>query len=334
MSGRIGRSPGVVQHNGPMVNVARLLLSSLAGILALVSSASVAAACSCAEATTAEHVAWADVVARGVIERIAVPDEDGRNAGNPAVYTIRPTHVWKGDVVDTLTIETSPSGASCGLEFLSAGQDIVLFATKDGDSLTANLCGGTAPAEEVLVAEVTDVLGAGKPLDIAPSEEEETFCNCAEKSTAEHAADADLVARVIVERINMPVEGATDGQPATYTLRPTYVWKSDVISQFKVNSEPIGAACGLEGITEGQDIVVFAKKAEEAWSADLCGGTAPATTTLVAELLEVVGPGVAIDAVPGDRPGEWVWPTVTAVVAVALVVGVLAVWWYRPRRAI
>ena len=131
MSGRIPRSRGVVQHNGPMITLARLLLSSLAGILAVVMSTSVAAACSCAEATTAEYVERADVVARGVIERIAVPDEQGMNAGEPAVYTIRPTHAWKGDVVDTLTIETSPSGASCGLEFLPEGLDI---ATLSADS--------------------------------------------------------------------------------------------------------------------------------------------------------------------------------------------------------
>ena len=153
-------------------------------------------------------------------------------------------------------------------------------------------------------------------------------------TTAEHAAQADVVARVIVERVNIPQAGATDGQLATYMMRPTYVWQGDVISQFKVSSEPSGAACGLEGIAEGEDLVVFANKVEDGWSANLCGGTAPASEALVAELLDVVGPGVAVDAEPGERPGAWVWPTVAAVAGVLLIGGVLAVWWIRPRRGL
>ncbi|RMB62243.1 hypothetical protein [Tessaracoccus antarcticus] len=159
-------------------------------------------------------------------------------------------------------------------------------------------------------------------------------CSCAELSTAEHAADADVVARVIVERVNIPETGATDGQLAAYTMRPTHVWQGDVISQFKVTSDPNGAACGLEGITQGQDLVVFANKVDDGWTANLCGGTAPATKALVAELLEVVGPGVAVDADPEDRPGDWLWPLVSAGAAVLLLGGVLTIWWIRPRRGI
>lgn len=157
-------------------------------------------------------------------------------------------------------------------------------------------------------------------------------CSCEGRSTAENAADADLVARVVVESATIPDGDANDEQRAAYTMRPTYVWKGDVVSQFKVWSEPGGDACGLEGIAEGQDLVVFAMQEDEGWSATLCGGTAPATDALVAELLDVVGPGVAVDAAPGDKPGEWIWPTVTAVAAVAIVGGVLFFLWIRPRR--
>lgn len=157
-------------------------------------------------------------------------------------------------------------------------------------------------------------------------------CSCVEMSTAEHVEEADVVARVIVEHVNMPVAGATDGQLASYTMRPTHVWKGDVISQFKVSSEPDGAACGLEGILEGQELVVFANVVEETFSANLCGGTAPASEALVAEVSEAAGPGVAVDADPGDRPGEWVLPTLTAAAAVALIGGVGALWWYGSRK--
>lgn len=158
-------------------------------------------------------------------------------------------------------------------------------------------------------------------------------CSCVEKTTAEHVAEADLVARVIVELVNMPVEGNTDGQPATYTLRPTYVWKGDVVSQFKVASEPNGAACGLEGISEGQDLVVFADETPDGgWSANLCGGTAPASEALVVELRDAAGPGVALDTDPAGKPGSWVWPTVASAAAVLLLWAVIHRWWVRPRR--
>ncbi|MDO5736770.1 MAG: hypothetical protein Q4P15_09880 [Propionibacteriaceae bacterium] len=317
-----------------MAILARFLLTSLAGLLALVLSTSIAAACSCAGLTPAEYVAQADVVARGIIERIVVPDEKGRNAGEPAVYTVRPTHAWKGDVTDTLTVETSPSGASCGLEFLPEGLDIVLFATFEGDSLTAGLCGGTAAADEVLIAEVTGVLGVGTPVEVDPSDDEEPGCDCTDKSTAQHAADADLIARVIVELVNEPVAGAPENQPTTYTLRPTYVWKGTVVSQFKVTSERSGSECGLEGITEGSDLVVFANEVADGWSANLCGGTAPATEELVVELREAVGPGVAPDTDPGDRPGDWIWPTVAAAVSVLIVGSIIVWWWVRPRKLV
>ena len=159
-------------------------------------------------------------------------------------------------------------------------------------------------------------------------------CSCVERSTAEHVAEADLVARVIVEHVNMPVAESLEGQLAIYTMRPTYVWKGDVVSQFKVGSEPSGAGCGLEGIAEGRDVVLFANDTGEGWSANLCGGTAPASEALVAELLEVAGPGVAPDSDPGAKPGEWVWPTVAAAAAVLMLVAVVARWWVRLRKPV
>lgn len=130
----------------------------------------VASACSCAETTTAEDVERAGIVVRGIFESIEMPNEAGRNAGNPAVYTLRPTHLWKGDVVGTFTVATAPDGAACGLEGFREGSDVVLFATDygDGDGLTADLCGGTAAADGELVDEVSAILGEGEPMSVAP----------------------------------------------------------------------------------------------------------------------------------------------------------------------
>ena len=50
------------------------------------------------------------------------------------------------------------------------------------------------------------------------------------------------------------------------------------------------------------------------------------------ELLDAVGPGVPVDADPGDKPGEWIWPTVTAVSALAIITAVILWWWVLPRK--
>lgn len=157
-------------------------------------------------------------------------------------------------------------------------------------------------------------------------------CSCVGQTTAEQVAAADVVARVVVERVSIPDMEASTGQMASYKLLPSYVWKGDVVSQFTVVSEPDGASCGLEGISEGDDVVVFATLVNESLTASLCGGTAQASDAFVAELLDVVGHGKAIDAVPGDEAGAWIVPTVSALAGVVLVGGVLIVFWILPRR--
>ncbi len=157
-------------------------------------------------------------------------------------------------------------------------------------------------------------------------------CSCAALSTAEHAAEADVVARVVVERVRIPEMGANEDQRASYTMRPVHVWKGDVVSQFQVSSEVSGASCGLEGVTEGADLVVFATESNDGFSANLCGGTAPASQSLVVELLDEVGSGVAIDPELGDKPGEWLWPAITGAAALVVVGGLVLWWWVLPRH--
>lgn len=157
-------------------------------------------------------------------------------------------------------------------------------------------------------------------------------CSCAEATLSEHMADADVVARVVVEKVKIPEEGASSEQEASYTMRPTYVWKGDVVSQFKVNSAVTGAECGLEGIVEGDDIVVFAQQSEEGFTANVCGGATRATDAFVAQMLDEVGTGVAVDADVEDKPGEWVIPAVAGAVALAVVAGLVLWWWVLPRK--
>ncbi len=134
-----------------MSAVRRALLVVIALLVGMVPALAVAGpawACSCAMATTAEHVERADVVARGVV------------TGN---------HVWKGPQQPEFVVSSEASGASCGLELNTVGGEIILFAQAEGSGWTANLCNGTAPAASELVAEVEQVLGVNATVSPAPA---------------------------------------------------------------------------------------------------------------------------------------------------------------------
>lgn len=157
-------------------------------------------------------------------------------------------------------------------------------------------------------------------------------CDCAALTISEYFADADVVARVVVEGVTMPEGESNPEQMASYTVRPTYVWKGDVVSQFEVNSAVSDTECGLGGIIEGDDLVLFARQSEEGFTASSCGGTAPGSQALVAKMLDEVGTGVAVDALPDDKPGAWVVPAVTGAIALTVVGGLVLWWWVLPRR--
>ncbi len=140
----------------------------LVGVVPALTVARPAWACSCAMATTAEHVERADVVVRGVVTGI----DRSRVAGSstdPVFTTVRATHVWKGPQQPEFVVSSEASGASCGLELNTVGQEVILFAQSEGSGWTANLCNGTAPAASELAGEVEEALGVGTTVSPAPS---------------------------------------------------------------------------------------------------------------------------------------------------------------------
>lgn len=172
LHGRNGHLLGVGQGIRAVWLMGRILC---AAVLATILASTVAAACSCALLTTREYVEQADVVARVIIERIEPPPpSEISSSADPATYTLRPTRVWKGGIDGTFTVESAVSGASCGLEFIAEGDDVILFANDSGDGLTASLCGGTARTSDQLLAEVEDVLGEGRALSVLPPAESST----------------------------------------------------------------------------------------------------------------------------------------------------------------
>jgi hypothetical protein len=83
--------------------------------------------------------------------------------------------------------------------------------------------------------------------------------------------------------------------PATYTVEVEDVHKGDAGETIEVLSPNSGASCGLEGIEEGGRYVVFASHQsmeghdEDHLWANLCGGTAPATSDLVTQVEAATG---------------------------------------------
>lgn len=157
------RRPASRRHPRGRV-LGRALLALFIALSALVGVPRAACACSCAWRTTTEFVAGADVVARVVVERVEVMNSGPVMASNdPVRYHLRPRQVWKGppEAQGPFVVESAANGASCGIEGVQVGDDLVLFA-KTGATWQANLCGGTAPTSPTVTSELTAALGPAR----------------------------------------------------------------------------------------------------------------------------------------------------------------------------
>lgn len=149
-------------------------------------------------------------------------------------------------------------------------------------------------------------------------------CSCVGGDARDFVDWADLVvAGTVADR---DVSGGflgRGGDTATYTVEVDRVYEGDATQTMEISSSAGGASCGLEYVEEGGRYVVFADRRRdgEHW-ASLCGGTAPASDRLVAQVEQLLGPGDA--PTPGgpeptpDLPG---WPEVVQVVGLIGAVG-------------
>jgi len=128
-----------------------------------------ASACSCAAATTKQYFDDADAVFTGslVSRTVTHPDSKVHSSGDPALHVFAVDEVFKGDVHQQQGVVSADQGGSCGLE-LSGKGPFVVFASRPADggtTLTADLCGGTAPAAAALEADLGALTGASaRPL--------------------------------------------------------------------------------------------------------------------------------------------------------------------------
>lgn len=149
----------------------RALMVLVTGLLVTVLGVGVAVACSCAQGGLEEHVEWATVVARVHVDEVDRPASEF--SGALVVYHVTASRLWKGEVPKRFSFVSAQHGASCGLEGVTEGQDLLLFALagdgapgRDAEALTANLCGGTTVASEGLIAQLTGLVGEGTvPVD-------------------------------------------------------------------------------------------------------------------------------------------------------------------------
>lgn len=141
-----------------MRRTARALLLLLLAPALVVLLGSPGSACSCAGGTDAEHLARAFAVFDGeVLARREPPRRAIMSSGDPAVYEVAVTRVYKGDVPARAEVVTAVSGASCGLELPPSGPAL-LFVQESGGTLRGGLCDGSRT-------------GSGDPAVLGPGRE-------------------------------------------------------------------------------------------------------------------------------------------------------------------
>lgn len=179
-------------------------------------------------------------------------------------------------------------------------------------------------------------------------------CSCVTADTAEFVRMAEVVFRGTLTGRDGPDEvggWSSSTDPVVYTFEVAEVFEGEVAATAEVSSAVLGASCGLEGMEDGREYLVFAGhddlfgKETDVLHANLCGGTGGAGDARVAEVEEITGPGrppagdpatptSAGGAAPGtpvaDPPppaeaglGMWIWGSglLAAVVAATAVVG-------------
>lgn len=122
-------------------------------------------------------------------------------------------------------------------------------------------------------------------------------CSCANAGTQEYVDGATAVFTGTVTDTEPPPKRPvmSSGDPVTYTFDVDRWFKGGDADPVPVLSAVSGASCGLEGVRVGRRYVVFAAESKrdggDLW-ASLCGGTAPWSAVLEADVVAATGPGV------------------------------------------
>ena len=188
-------------------NARRLLAALILAGCGVVLGQLPAHACSCVSGGTQSHTKQASDVFTGTVS-----DVSRQRSGRPVTtYTVAVERVYKGEV-RTATVEVSSTGSShsCALTDLKVDRSYLFFARADGSALSANSCGGTAPASAAQVTRVERLLGDGRPATPpqVPKAEFTRVANAQPESLSRLAAPgvalvlAGLLGLFVVRRLN------------------------------------------------------------------------------------------------------------------------------------
>jgi len=143
----------------PLLRAGRLLLAVIVTFGVLVLTPSPSWACSCAMATTRQHVKDAVTVAAGTVDWTATD-------GQTRTYRVDFDSVYKGAAASSEKLSTNANDASCGLGNLATGERYLFFI--DGlhpGTMRVSLCGGTIAYDDAVAQQVESITGPpGKPL--------------------------------------------------------------------------------------------------------------------------------------------------------------------------
>jgi hypothetical protein len=116
-------------------------------------------------------------------------------------------------------------------------------------------------------------------------------CSCAYGQTRDFVRGADEIVAGTLVGMDGPAQrrilSSTD--PIRYTVAVDHVYRGEAGSVVEFESPASGASCGLEGMVVDRRYVVFLNADGATRTANLCGGTAPATPHLEAAVQRLTG---------------------------------------------
>jgi len=132
----------------------RMLVTLLIAGAAVLVNQLPAHACSCAVASMSKHAQQAQAVFTAKVTGV-------ERTGTTASYAVTVESVYKGAVRSQMTVTSSASSASCGLENVVADRRYLFFGSLDGTVVQANSCGGTVPVSAAATTNIVRILGEG-----------------------------------------------------------------------------------------------------------------------------------------------------------------------------
>lgn len=142
--------------------VRRLLAAVLLACSGVVLAQAPAHACKCATQSVEQDLERADQVFTGLLVDRRT-EELGDRGRRVTVFTVQADTLFKGDLARA-EVEVTSRVDSCGLNRLPVDRRYLWFVSASGGDLSADQCGGTAPATDRLTGEVVDLVGEGTPI--------------------------------------------------------------------------------------------------------------------------------------------------------------------------